>query len=279
MRKLDMKKKFIVLDLDGTLLSDKKEIDKETLDYLKSLIINGHMVIFASGRRFDNVKSYAKQLFSDSSRAGYVICCDGCYTYNSTGNLLRTSPLLCGKDLQYIYSISKGESCNFRFYSLEEDYAIYEGKSLFKNTVKELIVGKRKVERVVHRVKAERLKTFNNIEKVVLERQKGCFSDKCCADLGEKYNFHRMSERRLEIQKKGINKAYAVSYLLEMTGYCWDDVLFFGDDANDHCMLDTGCTVVAMGNADDVMKKKANHLTRTNNEQGVLKALEMLDII
>lgn len=274
-----MRKKFVVMDLDGTLLSDKKEIDKETLDYLTKLMDSGHVVAFASGRRIENARNYAKQLFFEHPDKGYIICCDGCYIYDGNGNILRTSPLLSGEDLQYIYAVAKGEMCNFRFYSLEADYAIYDRKSLLKSTVKKLLTGNRRTGRIAHSVNTNSLTSFKDIEKVVLEKPNGFFSDNCCERLREKFNFHKMSCHRLEIQQKGVNKAYAVNYLLRVNGFYWDDVLFFGDDANDHCMLDTGCTVVAMGNADEIMTQKASYITLSNNEQGVLKALRLLNVI
>ena len=271
-----MRKKIVILDLDGTLLSDNKEIDYATLSWLKKYMDAGGQIALASGRRYEDAEIYVKQLFVDQSRSGYVICCDGCYIYDSDGNLLHTSALLCGDELEFIYSTAKAEQCDFRFYSQESDYAVFRMVNLIKNILKSAFIGKYEGGRIVHRVKSRSLINYSNIEKVVLEKQKGTFSKKCCAELKDQFNFHKMSNRRIEIQKRGINKSYAVGQLLKMKGLSWEDVIFFGNDANDHCMLGKGCTVVAMGNADDFMKKEADYLTLTNNEQGVMKALEEL---
>ena len=47
-----MKQYLIVLDLDGTLLSDWQTISETTKNYLKDLSKQGHKVVIATGRPF-----------------------------------------------------------------------------------------------------------------------------------------------------------------------------------------------------------------------------------
>ena len=55
-------------------------------------------------------------------------------------------------------------------------------------------------------------------------------------------------------------------------------VMTIGDNMNDASMLKIAGVSYAMGNAIPEIKKLANHLTVTNNENGVAKAiLEQLD--
>lgn len=52
--------KLVCLDLDGTLLTSKKEIDNETIEYLRKLSSNGVNIAIATGRAAFDSKYHAK---------------------------------------------------------------------------------------------------------------------------------------------------------------------------------------------------------------------------
>ena len=54
--------KLIAIDLDGTLLDDKKEISKENVDLIKELIEKGYEVVIATGRRYWSAKELTKNI-------------------------------------------------------------------------------------------------------------------------------------------------------------------------------------------------------------------------
>lgn len=77
----------------------------------------------------------------------------------------------------------------------------------------------------------------------------------------------------LEVNAKGTNKGNALALLCEKLGIAPDEVMAFGDASNDIAMLRfAGCSV-AMGNASDEVKKTCLHVTATNVEHGVAKAI------
>jgi HAD superfamily hydrolase (TIGR01484 family) len=45
-----MEKHIIIIDLDGTLMLDFSHYDEETIDYLKKLHNDGHIIVIATGR-------------------------------------------------------------------------------------------------------------------------------------------------------------------------------------------------------------------------------------
>ena len=71
----------------------------------------------------------------------------------------------------------------------------------------------------------------------------------------------------------GINKADGISRLLSATGISPDEVMAFGDGYNDIPMIEYAGFGVAMGNAQDAVKEKAQHVTLSNDEDGVAKAI------
>lgn len=62
--------------------------------------------------------------------------------------------------------------------------------------------------------------------------------------------------------------------MLEYAGGSPENTVVFGDDYNDLCMFDEKFYCVAMGNACDALKEKADYVTEKNIEDGIYKACE-----
>ena len=81
----------------------------------------------------------------------------------------------------------------------------------------------------------------------------------------------------LEFSPKGINKAYALNYLLKAMRKSTDDLIAFGDEHNDTEMLELAKTGYAMKNASSVLLPHANEqIEWTNEEDGVARKLQEL---
>lgn len=75
------------------------------------------------------------------------------------------------------------------------------------------------------------------------------------------------------------SKAVGIEHLLRHMGLCREECICFGDGANDIEMLEYCGIGVAMGNADDIVKEHADHVTTTVDDEGIEKALHTLAII
>lgn len=74
-------------------------------------------------------------------------------------------------------------------------------------------------------------------------------------------------------QKGPVLKEY-----IESLGYSMDEVMVFGDSENDQSMMKMDFVTVAMGNADEDIKRVSKYITKPNTEDGVAYAIEqMLD--
>lgn len=80
----------------------------------------------------------------------------------------------------------------------------------------------------------------------------------------------------LEIIPKCINKGQGIADICRVLGISEKEVIAFGDAENDIPMLRIAGMGVAMGNAADAVKKAADYVTLTNNEDGIAAALEKL---
>jgi len=77
-----------------------------------------------------------------------------------------------------------------------------------------------------------------------------------------------------EISKAGITKREGLQFLANYLGTDLEHTMAMGDSENDYSMINAAGIGVAMGNASDDIKEIADHITTTNNEDGVGEAIK-----
>ena len=74
--------------------------------------------------------------------------------------------------------------------------------------------------------------------------------------------------------KKNVTKENAIMKSAEVCGFSTDSIIAFGDDYADIGMLELCGTGVAMGNAIDEVKNKADVVIGSNDEEGIAAFIE-----
>lgn len=93
----------------------------------------------------------------------------------------------------------------------------------------------------------------------------------------KRYNVSTSDDTLIEINSKHASKGNALKELAKKLNLKEDEVMIFGDQTNDISMFDVPeFYKVAMGNAVSEIKKRANFITKTNNEDGIAYALRKL---
>ena len=82
--------------------------------------------------------------------------------------------------------------------------------------------------------------------------------------------------RYLEIMSAEVSKSKAADFLCASLGLTRENAIAFGDNYNDVDMLEFAGLGVAMGNAPDIVKERADMVAPSNDEEGVRKVLEKL---
>ena len=77
-----MKKKMIVMDLDGTLLTIDKKITSKSKEYLYKIKKEGHIIVIATGRVLDS----ALYVTGGALFADYIISNAGGLIYDKNNN-------------------------------------------------------------------------------------------------------------------------------------------------------------------------------------------------
>ena len=83
----------------------------------------------------------------------------------------------------------------------------------------------------------------------------------------------------IDIQRTEINKGYAINMLRQQLNIATEQVTAIGDQQNDISMFTAANIGIAMGNAPDFLKEKADYVTDSIDHDGVVTALEHFGLI
>ena len=267
-----MKYKLLVLDVDGTLLNNAKEISKRTLATLLKAQHTGVRIVLASGRPTSGIMPLAKALEMDHF-GGYIM------SYNG-GKIIRAED---GKAIferrinpeQIPYLEKKSRKNGFAIFTYHDDYLLTDN------------AGDPHIRR-----EAE----LNNL-RIVEEEDFSIAIDfapcKCVLVSDDEEALRGLEnhwKRRLdgvldvfpsepyflEVVPCGVDKANTLGVLMERLGVTRDEVIAIGDGVADVTMLQQAGMGVAMGHAQDSVKICADYVTASNEEDGVAQAVEKL---
>ena len=81
-------------------------------------------------------------------------------------------------------------------------------------------------------------------------------------------------ENYIDILAYGVSKAHGLEILSEHLGISRENIIAAGDNYNDIEMLEYAGLGVAMGNAPDIVKDKADMITDSNDNDGLVKVID-----
>ena len=254
--------KIVFIDIDGTLVNDRKRITLKTRKNIKKLVNKGIYVVLNSGRDFNHTMDKSKRALA--------------------------SPLVISSNGSEIYDYKNMKEIHISRIDKEKinkvwDYCNKNKIGLFINSISgkyinKYLIGKEKETGILITNKKELKKiiisqfvlTSNEIEKMTDARNFIEEIGLAVTSYSRSFFDSKIDNRyRLDINNKNVNKGTAVSYLLKHLNIKKEESLCFGDYLNDLEMFSSCGVTVAMGNACDKVKDSANYITKTNNKNGV----------
>lgn len=256
--------KLIVFDLDGTLLDSQSIISKVSKDYLISIQESGVMLSICTGRASVASKKFAKELNIN----GPIITDGGAMICDIKDQIYYYSPIKMVKAERIIkYCHEKNIKCSMFFRnniytnSLNSiTYYVHETfdhitPTFFKNLEKVLIEEPLRIAII----------SDSNINSLYLELNKQFHSD---------YYVVKSTDNIIDIFEKNTSKGKTINVLIKSLGLDNKDVIAFGDSYNDIDMIENCGIGVAMGNAKIDLKSKADFITLSNDENGIVYFLK-----
>lgn len=264
-----MNYRMIVLDLDGTLTNRNKEITPKTKEALFELKRQGGVIVLASGRPTYGIMPLARELELHKT-GGYVLSFNGGRIIDcSTGQTVFAKELPVESN-ETIIRLSKEHGVNILTY---EDDLIITPDASDEYVKKEAAINKLEVKEIKD---IESYVKFPVVKFLMLE-EGDILQDvepKVKAFLGRDYSVYRSEPFFLEVLPKGIDKAASLERLLARLGMSREEMIACGDGYNDLSMIEYAGLGVAMENAVLPVKKAADYVTLSNNDDGIAHVVE-----
>ncbi|WP_237387532.1 pyridoxal phosphatase [Xenorhabdus sp. Sc-CR9] len=266
-----MSYRVIALDLDGTLLDPQKNILSESLSVLNEARQAGIKILIVTGRHHVAIRPFYQALQLDTP----AICCNGAYSYDfNAKKVLASNPL----------SIQEASLALSYLQDTEIQHLMYVDESIlyeFPHTVARTLAWSDSLPE--HQ--RPTLQKISNFQDAIHDFN---FIWKFATSSSNLVKLREISEQieenvglecewswfdQVDIAKKGNSKGMRLQQWVESQNLSMKNVIAFGDNYNDLSMLETAGLGVAMGNAVDTVKERADIITRDNTQPGIAEVI------
>jgi hypothetical protein len=258
-----MNRKIILFDVDGTLLDCVHGIDyirENTQNILHKLKKAGHYIFIASGRPYSYMLDELLQFDFD----GYILN-DGAQIIINDQEIVNHA--MNKESLLQMYNEVKNVNGTFIAYTKEKAY-FYNGNKELLDYIKSFRFNDKTM---INKDNLEDI--FDNTMKIHIETDKRIHIDENEFYISQDYKLPLK-----EIYSKKYTKATALKEVLDILNIDINDSYFFGDGFNDIEMMDYVGHSIAMDNAHDDVKKHAEFICKSVEEEGIVDFVENSNI-
>ena len=265
--------KLIAIDMDGTLLNSKKELLEETKQYFKNFHNKNTetLLVLCTGRPETGIRPYLKDLgYLEENH--YIISQNGASIYESQTGKRVMDAFVDSTAIQKWIELGKKHGISVMGAGVDYYYSFDEDPTEWMEFDVKLVSGK---------LKRIPTKESLNIDfyKILLmgdEEQLNEFETIIPKEWRNEFYVVRSQKYLVEVLKKGVNKAFGLEKLAAALNIKPSEIAAIGDAANDIEMLEYAGLAIAMGNASEEVKAIADIVTDTNENNGVIKAIDKL---
>ena len=271
--------KLVALDLDGTLFDNSSRISKRNLTAIRSITDKGIHVVISTGRPFegipfDQIKGTGINYAITANGSGiYEISTGKCLYENAMDEELVTPILnfLLTRDIHMDAFIGGKGYTPIQCVETSQKLTV---PSSIKNYI---ITTRTRLDNILQFIHENQLKVqkmtlnfYPAADGTLIDREtvrKFLVSNPSITTVCGGYN-------NLEFTRADANKGVGLRKLAEILGVNPDATMAIGDTENDLAIIEAAGIGVAMGNATDAVKARADYVTTTNTKDGVAAAIE-----
>jgi len=268
--------------MDGTLVNDKAELTERTKKAVIKAVEAGVLFVAATGRPFSNVAIINRLL--DNVKSGidaYNIdnCADmPCIVFNGAAAYMgKSKRQLFERLLDFEFAKEAFEIGEKRGVA----QIIWTGPRLWANRVCEETLRYQRACSGLDMTIVTNFETIANETKGVSKvlwitdpKKVTQFRPEMCVYFGEKLKCVSSMAHFLEFVSSKAGKGAALADISKLYGINQSEVIAVGDSYNDICMLEYAGFSVAVENAHDDIRTVCDHVTLSNNEDGVAEVIE-----
>ena len=262
-----MEQHLIVLDLDGTLLTDQKVISDKTKTTLAKAMKAGHQVMIATGRPYRSSEVYYKELGLHTP----IVNFNGAFVHHPADANWGTfhTPISLNVVHEVVESMHNFDFHNMVAEVLDDVYVHHHDEKLmdiFRFGDPSITTGDLRNYLKVDPTSMLIHAPFEKVQSI---------HEHLSSVHAEVIDHRRWGApwHVIEIVKSGLSKAVGLDRVSKSLGISKNRIIAFGDEDNDLEMIEFAGVGVAMGNAIAPLKNIANEITLTNNEDGIAELL------
>ena len=271
--------KLVALDLDGTLFDNRSRISKRNLTAIRSITDKGIHVVISTGRPFEGIP------FDQIKGTGinYAITANGSGIYEiSTGKCLYENAMdeeLVTPILNFLLTrdIHMDAFIGGKGYTPIQCVETAQKLTVPSSIKNYIITTRTRLDNILQFIHENQLKVqkmtlnfYPAADGTLIDREtvrKFLVSNPSITTVCGGYN-------NLEFTRADANKGVGLRKLAEILGVNPDATMAIGDTENDLAIIEAAGIGVAMGNATDAVKARADYVTTTNTKDGVAAAIE-----
>jgi len=271
--------KLVALDLDGTLFDNSSRISERNLTAIRSITDKGIHVVISTGRPFEGIP------FDQIKGTGinYAITANGSGIYEiSTGKCLYENAMdeeLVTPILNFLLTrdIHMDAFIGGKGYTPVQCVETAQKLTVPSSIKNYIITTRTRLDNILQFIHENQLKVqkmtlnfYPAADGTLIDREtvrKFLVSNPSITTVCGGYN-------NLEFTRADANKGVGLRKLAEILGVNPDATMAIGDTENDLAIIEAAGIGVAMGNATDAVKAKADYVTTSNTEDGVAATIE-----
>lgn len=260
--------KLVAVDLDGTLLTDKREVTEEVFQAVQNAKKAGVKIVIATGRPISGVKKILDEL-KLTDQGDYVITFNGGLVQDAATKEDIVKETLTYEDYLDIEFLARKLEVPMHASTKHGMYTA--NRNIGKYTIYESML----VDSPVFYRTPEEM-AGQEIVKIMLVDEPEILDEKIKLipqSFFDKYNIAKSAPFYLEVSPKTASKGKAIQYLAEFLGLTQEQTMAIGDQENDRSMLEVVGNPVVMENGTPALKKIAKYITKSNQDSGVAHAI------
>lgn len=257
-----MRRKLFAFDIDGTLLNSEKCPLESSIEALRKLRQQGHLVTLATGRS----RFLAQDVIRELDFSNYILC-NGAAAFLDHEQVYQN--LLNQPELERLIQVTEQAEISLSFIGLDKmTRSDFDSTSSMTEAMASFGAQTPEYDPDFYRE--------NDIYQAVAfygENKKALESE------FEQFRFVRWHPEGVDVTPHNGSKAETILTLADRVGIDRGDIIAFGDGENDREMLQMAGVGVAMGNAEKHIQQEADFVTDTNDNDGIWKALRTLQVV
>lgn len=256
--------RLIALDVDGTLLNDDYELTENTIKTLHRIHKAGGSIVLCTGRGPVSTIPVLEQLGLE----GVLITHNGAATVEAPGPKLLHQFSFDIQDVEPMISYCRKQNIHFDVCTALDMYVEKMGEREASMYKKYMIIPKHIDDLLALPEQIVKLTLFGSEEEMDRAEQ-----DLNSASLPQELHWIRSGVEFIDIMLHFVSKGEALRQLAEQWHIPSSEIIAIGNYYNDIDMIRFAGLGIAMDNSPEAVKKAANQVTLSNNEEGVHQAL------